>query len=300
MKSRLLFLITALSLTQTVYAGPIFPSRFVTIAPKLRPQSDPSGAKYLTQHGLWANLQKGFKSAGDRFGWSIAFGGILEFFSWSGASLGMQGSIEILADTRNDISFNPQGVNWEEGFIYNQQIGNVELSGGYLHRCVHNVDNLQTTNPEARNMQRTLIYGSLTSRALLRDFYMKGIGMVSAWVGADYYIVTEDYRYPEQQIKLQPDVEQLKLSIDGGFSTRIIGRGVASLYARLGGRLAFYSDTTITDYRAEFGLNIKGEALTMQIFLGGEGLSDDGGSVIPRPSDFFYLGIRFLGNNIAF
>jgi hypothetical protein len=205
----------------------------------------------------------------------------------------------MLADTRNDIGFNPQGVNWEEGFIYNMDLGDIELKAGYLHRCMHNVDNLQTTNPDARNMQRTLIYGSLTSRALLRDVRVKGIGSVSAWLGADYYLVKEDYRYPEQQIKLQPDVEQLQFSIDGGFTTRIIGRGVASLYTRLGGNLAFYSDTTTTDYRAEFGLNIKGEAMTMQVFLGGEGLSDDGGSVIPRPSDFFYIGIRFMGNNIG-
>lgn len=299
MMFRLLFLVIVFCSSQLALAGPIFPSRFVTISPKLRPKSDPNGMKFLTQHGLWGNLQKGFTSAGDRYGWSITVGGILEFFSWPGAAFGMEGSIEMLADTRNDIGFNPQGVNWEEGFIYTMELGDIQLSGGYLHRCMHNVDNLVTTNLEARDMQRTLIYGSLTSQALLSNVRLKGIGTISAWLGADYYIVAEDYRFPEQPIKLQPDVEQLKFSIDGGFTTRIIGRGSASLYTRLAGNFAVYSDTTTTDYRAEFGLQIKGEGLTMQVFVGGEGLSDDGGSVIPRPSDFFYVGVRFVGNNIS-
>ena len=300
MKIRLLLqIVAALTLAHSCIAGPIFPSRFLTVAPKLRPKSDNSGMKFLTQHGLWGNLQRGFKTGGDRYAWSIAFGGILEFFSWPGASLGMQGDIEVLADSRNDIGFNPQGVNWEEGFLYNFSLDKFQISTGYLHRCMHNVDNLVTTNPEARDMQRTLIFGSLTAQALLSDVRLKGIGTVTAWLGADYYVVKEDYRYPEQTVNLQPDVGQMQFSVDGGFSARIIGRGIASLYTRLGGNIAFYSDTMTTDYRAEFGLALKGEEMTMNIFIGGEGLSDDGGSVIPRSSDFFFVGVRFMGNNIS-
>jgi hypothetical protein len=279
-------------------AGPFTPSRFVIIAPKLRPKDDTTGTRYLTQHGLWANLQKGFKSAGDRFGWSIAFGGILEFFSWPGASLGMQGGIEILADTRNDISFNPQGVNWEEGFIYSQQVGIVELSGGYLHRCVHNVDNLQTTNPEAKDIQRTLIYGSLTTRAVMRDTSTNDNFRFHTYVGADYYVITEDYRYPEQTNKISPDVEKLKLSLSVGNYVELL-LGDNALYARYSVLGAIYSDTLGVSLRGELGINIPGEAINMQIFLGTEAFTDDGGGVIPRRSNFFFVGLRFFGKNIA-
>jgi hypothetical protein len=281
--------------------GQFSPSRFVTIVPKLRPISDTTGAHYLTQHGLWANLQKGFKSAGDRFGWSIAFGGILEFFSWPGASLGMQGSIEVLSDTRNDIGFNPQGVNWEEGFIYNQQIGFVELSGGYLHRCVHNIDNLQTTNPEARNMQRTLIYGSLTARALIRDLKVitSSLSGTSFSLEADYYLVSEDYRYPEQSLNVGPNVENLIASFTEAFTINFFKIDSTTIYLRGIVTGNIYKDQYGSNAHGEYGVKIGGEAMNMEVFLGGESFDDDGGSIFPRESNFFYLGLRFYGKNIG-
>lgn len=138
MRSFVLFLF----LVTSAAAGPIFPSRQIILAPKFRDKADTArSVRYLSEQGIWGGLSRGFESEGDRYAWSIAFGGGFELVSWQNSNLWLVGDIDVLSDTHNDISFNPRSVFWTEGLLYGIRIASYEIHAGYIHRCKHDIDN---------------------------------------------------------------------------------------------------------------------------------------------------------------
>jgi hypothetical protein len=158
----------------------LFPSRSILFAPAFRDSGDSSrDTRYLTQQGMWGNLSRGFRSEGERFAWDISFGGFFELVQWKHSGISLVGDFEVLADTYNDISFNPRSIFWTEGFLYSLDITTTsdttfpglsrELSFGYIHRCRHDIDNLDY-NTIGAHESRGLIYGSLMARYVLKNF----------------------------------------------------------------------------------------------------------------------------------
>jgi hypothetical protein len=292
-----------LLLASASLAGPIVPSRSFILAPKMREVTDTTkGVKFLRQNGLWGNLARGFKSTDDRFAWSVSFGGIIGFAEWDNSSLYLQGDAEVLADTYNDISFNPRSIFWTEGIVYGLRLDSTnELHLGYIHRCKHDIDNLGS-NKVAANEERTLIYGSLMGKYVARDFYIFDYN-TSTSAQLDMYLVKQDYRIPVERTGYPPSVENLNMSLElaGKFDMREIF-DVLNPYIRLQYKFASYNwfDIITVDTRFEIGFELKGETTTMDVFYGFEYLlNDDMNRPSPVPSNYWYLGFRFIPNNIG-
>ena len=291
-----------ISLTaSSLFAGPIFPSRAIILAPRFRDLTIDTSkdARFLHQQGIWGNLAKGFSSNGDRYGWSVATGGILQFVEWPNCSIFMQGDIEVLADTHNDISFNPRAIFWTEGVVFQYKLSDIELQGGYIHRCKHDIDNLDT-NEIGMHERRTLIYGSAMLRGIMRDVSLFGM-QGSFWAQLDQYLIKQDTRFPDTSRPRNTDIEKLNTSLSFGGKLNIFSLGDVNIYARIVQTFAAYDGfrTLTHDGREEFGLEIKGDALEMNIFYGTENFQDDLNRPLPVNSNYSYIGIRFIGRNIG-
>jgi len=286
-------------------AGPIVPSRSFILAPKMREKTDTTkGVKFLRQNGLWGNLARGFKSTDDRFAWSVSFGGIIGFTEWENSSIYLQGDAEVLADTYNDISFNPRSIFWTEGIMYGMRLGQKsDLHVGYIHRCKHDIDNLGN-NTLAANEERTLIYGSLQGKFVIPDLNL-GLGDLNLNTATSaifhMYVYKQDYRIPSERTEYPPSVDNLNMSLEltGKFDMLEIF-DVLNPYIRLQYKFASYNwfDIITVDSRFEIGFELKGETTTMDVFYGFEYLMDDDmNRALPVHSNYWFLGFKFYQNN---
>jgi hypothetical protein len=294
-----------LLLASAALAGPIVPSRSFILAPKMREKTDTTkGVKYLRQNGLWGNLARGYKSEGERFAWSVSFGGIIQFAEWENSSLYLQGDAEVLADTYNDISFNPRTIFWTEGIMYGMRFDEYrELHIGYIHRCKHDIDN-SGNNVVGPNEERTLIYGSLQGKFIARNFELPPNYLLETfhiYTTLDYYLVKQDYRIPQEYSDSGNSVEDLTFSLDVGAKYHFTSIGDVLPYLRLAAKISGYKwfEEIATDIRGEFGAELKGEGTTMDIFFGVEGLKDDMNRPLPVNSNYWYIGVRFIANSIG-
>jgi hypothetical protein len=286
----------------------LFPSRCFIPAVSFRDPADTNASvKYLTQQGMWGNLSRGFRSEGERFAWDISFGGFFELVQWKHSGISLVGDFEVLADTYNDISFNPRSIFWTEGFLYSLDITRTsdtafpglsrELSFGYIHHCRHDVDNLDY-NTVGAHESRGLIYGSLMARYVLKNFYFQG---TTFDLQLDQYLIRQDDRVPVTTTKPY-DINKLNASISLGFRVDAFHWGDVPFYFR-----GFWTESVYNSYKdwtshmhSEIGCELSGAGTRMNIFIGTEGFDkDDLNRPMPVSSDFLYIGFRFIGKNVG-
>ena len=296
-----LFILFLLFFASSALAGPIFPSRSFILAPKFREKSDTTkGAKFLRQQGIWGNIARSFGSEGERSATSISFGGLIEFVQWENSYISLLGDVEVLADPYNDISFNPRAIFWTEGFVYGYRFDERELQFGYIHRCRHEIDNLDK-NTVGTGESRNLIYGSLMARLVDRDWTIWGMNW-DKWIQMDKYIIREDARIPSTSERGKTDINKLDGSLGAGVKIEFLTLGDAKCYFRYNMTLSAYNSfkNISGDSRAELGIRLSGDAATMNIFLGlEEFLDDDLNRPTPTGSKYVYVGFRFIGKNVG-
>ncbi len=138
--------------------------------------------------------------------WNIFFGQSIDLYRWSSfGSVSFQAHQEITANERNDISFNPRSISWEEELIVR---GLASIYGTYtslsvFHRCKHDVDN---SDQEQRDkivpgliQKRSLILsGVAIQQSTGPDFIFSGRSdwRCNAELRAETYLIHHDYRYP--------------------------------------------------------------------------------------------------------
>src|SRR5207249_2000646 len=144
--------------------------------------------------GYWAQLHRGFGSDSDRWGWSVSMGAIWEFARFGGnRSLFAITGMELIADTHNNITFNPHGAVWEEGIVYAEHDRSLDWQLGAMYRCRHDIDNGDPNQYSDVFGGRTLIYCSLAGKAIWKSDKLFGLNIpTKAWLHADAYMIRED------------------------------------------------------------------------------------------------------------
>jgi hypothetical protein len=305
----------------TAVAGPAFPTRGFLIAPKWdtaalgtivpKPGRTAADTTSVFDHaGYWAQVQRGFGSDSDRWGWSVTMGGIFEFARWSGnkSLFGFTG-MELTANTHNDISFKPRGATWEEGLMYAvHENSNFDWQIGSIYRCRHDLDNIDPAGYSDINQQRTIIYCSLSGKAIWSSPQLFGMNMpTTAWLHADAYLVREDYRIPESDNDSGTNFKNIAWSFGPSFHSELAEWGRNNLYLTVFTNLtSFGRDTGFTnrfasiskltfDDHLELGYEFHGRVGRIQFYAGWEQWQDDGQTPIPRDSKYAILGIRVTG-----
>jgi hypothetical protein len=316
--STALIVISILSFHNTIcVAGPISPSRGILIRPNWETGTSDT-TETLGEIGTWGSVYHGFKSANDEFGWSIDIGALIEFARWGeSSSLIAVTDMELSAKTNNDIYFSPRGGFWEEGILYNWRAENLDWQFGYLHRCRHDLDNGDSIARSGAPLERTLIYGSFTGKAISKPFNLFHATdpkewKTIVWLTGDLYVFREDYRQTSGPTSLQPNFHDILFSIGANAAINLfrIGPGVA--YIRGGANFSAFGidgslphsfthiESTTLDGRIEIGYQSEGRAARLQLFTGWENFNDDGSTPIPENSHFTLLGVRLSGTALTY
>lgn len=290
--------------------GQNIPDRIVIIDPLGDTAAAGEGLALLPGTRLYGEFARYSSGSGTDHRWNAKLGGYGEFVRWDASwSIAVAGTMEVIVDPNNDISFNPRAIFWEEGLIISARApwsGNGAVQFGYMHRCKHDIDNAEKTTLGGEPEQRTLIYSGPFLRLLNRPAKILD-GPVELRVGGalrfDYFVHTLDSRWNPRYAESQPNLEDLTAAING--TVRIEGRfgdGPFGLHAGGNWMLALASPRGegMEGFGSlpfvELGLDIRnpgGGAFT--IFARGERQRDGGIGTRPKPADLFLFGVRIGG-----
>ncbi|MDP4200074.1 MAG: hypothetical protein Q8922_06345 [Bacteroidota bacterium] len=294
------------------FAGPIFPTRGFLLQPKWYQKTDTTSM--FDHGGYWASLQRGLGSDSDRWGWDISMGAAWEFARWSGnkSLFGFAGT-ELTANTHNDISFKPRGVDWEEGLAYAvKESDRFGWQLGTIYRCRHDLDNIDPRGYTGIGGQRTLIYCSLSGKTIFTAERILGLHIpTTSWLHADAYLIREDYRIPDSDAAYPPEYNHLAWSFGEAFSSKLAAWERSSVYLSMNINSSAFSNNTgfldrfasvqkiTVDSRAELGYAFEGRMGRIQFYGGYESWEDDGQVPIPRNASYATLGIRVTGSDMV-
>lgn len=166
----LLILFSLILLSVSPAGAQNFPDRTIVLDPLADRDADTAGFTWLNATRLYAEFARYSNGSGPHHRWNAKTGGYVEIARWDSSwSIAITGTMEMVADPYSDIAFNPRAIFWEEGILATTRLGSdASLLFGYMHRCKHDIDNLEPYLLEGKIEQITLIYSSLTARLNLR------------------------------------------------------------------------------------------------------------------------------------
>jgi hypothetical protein len=188
-----------------------FTERFFILNPLLQRihTSSPTELRWATTFQSWGGFDGYALVRDDEHAWRNQLGSVAEIFRIGNlASLALLSAVEHVANAKNDISFNPRAVWWEEGLFFTQRVDTNAAEKlpsfwqvGYYHRCKHEIDNLLDARTE-----RVLIYGSLTGKYIWQ--IPLGLQRLLVAARADVFTIYRDYRTPDR-FDVQPSYNNL-------------------------------------------------------------------------------------------
>jgi hypothetical protein len=211
----LLHLVAAAALAATPLAAQVLPDRIVVLDPMSDRSLDTAGFTWLNGARLYAEFAR--YTPGDRdHRWNAKTGGVVEVLRWdSTANVTIIGTMEVVVDPNNDIAFNPRAIFWEEGVLVTvaprlEYVPPIQI--GYVHRCKHDIDNLEILVGGGPREQRTLIFSGILVRMLLRETpLVTGDWIVSASgsLRLDRYLHRLDDRLDPDARLVGNDIEEM-------------------------------------------------------------------------------------------
>ena len=287
----------------------VLPDRVVILDPLGDPTRDTAGYTWLNGAHMYAEFSR-YLPGDSNHRWSARLGGVAELVRWdSSADISIIGTMEIVMDPLNDISFNPRAIFWEEGLVAGFRLGDgIGLQAGYVHRCKHDIDNLEITL-RGRREQRTLIYSGLLTRVLFRRRpIVDGAWRVdvSGAVRNDFFMHLLDDRIDIETRGRGNDIEALvdALNIVGRIEARprdarwrlqASANFMASVFGATPGFSERFSNAVVLGSLpyVELGfalVNPRGS--TFAIFVRNESYRDGGVASIPEAANITMLGVR--------
>ncbi len=235
--------------------------------------------------GGWAGFGNFPYSSDDHHLWYQDLGGYVELWRrGSTASLLLTGQIQFIADPHNAINFNPRAIFWEEGLLYTRDLQNGYLQLGFMHRCKHDIDNLD------RGEQRSLIFSSFitryqrSSRLFTRDDLM-------IMAGYERYLITWDRRIPRALEEHPPDWNNLsrQLTLNLHWHANPHGSGVI---AETQLHLILAGSDLLLNRGASIGWQFHRSGGAFRFALNYEYLHDSGIPAIPSDVHLISFGIQ--------
>lgn len=235
--------------------------------------------------GGWAGFGHFAYSSDRHHLWYQDLGGYVELWrQGSTQSLLLTGQIQFIADPHNDINFNPRAIFWEEGLIYTLSLSPGFLQAGFLHRCKHDIDNLD------KGEERSLIFSSLTVRyqqplSLFRENDLLLMGVY------DNYLITYDRRTPRALEEQGIDWNDLQneFTLQAHWHHEPMGSG-PFLDARI--NLISLDNKLFVNHGASTGWHVHRSGGAFRISLTYEYLHDSGIPAIPEGVHLVGIGIR--------
>lgn len=233
--------------------------------------------------------------------WNVALGGALEVIGGAQWNVQFETVVDLVVDPGNDIGFNPRAFIWHEALVVTRAAGAQQWQLGYVHRCKHDVDNLERYETTGIYEQRSIMLGSVMARWRRLPIEVAGWG-VRPLVQADAFILRQDQRFPVATRDLVPkanenlaslraalEVERQvtpRLRVGAAFDARAT---VAAEEVQGSG-----SETLRWDGSVELFATVLGDARHVRIFVRHEELHDTLLRTDPRPASLTSIGLRLM------
>jgi hypothetical protein len=292
--------------------GQNFPDRLVAYDPLANHTPDSTDFDWLVAERIHIEFARYSNGSGSSHRWNAKLGGFIDLARWDSIwSIALAGTMEIVIDPNNSVSFNPRSIFWEEGLLVSRRIGsNIVLQLGGMQRCKHDIDNLELSYNTGLPEERTLIFSGASLRLLVRpDTFLPGINFLRGGLSLrnEYYVHLLDHRIPSEANEADNHLDRLiNTFIVGGRlqlrspGSRIGGHLSGSLMMSVvGGRLHEenrFSDLSLVTSvpYLELGcdlFNPGGSGLTL--FVRGEWQQDAQILPVPQPATLVLFGVRF-------
>lgn len=209
---------------------------------------------------------------------------------------------ELTANPYNDISFNPRTVRWEEQVSIHAGYRGWLVSGGIVHRCKHDIDNLFGPHEESPTspapIQRTVIVTGPTAQ-ITAPAYNTIAGTVGLSGGLEWYAfnVSDNRALASPLLGSWASMQGaawLRASLLNGLSQSTYIR--ASYWASIPWFSSRYTGPGdkpfLHEAHAEVALGMKGASASLEMWFAAEHLFDDVSTVGSGPTSFGQLGIR--------
>lgn len=255
--------------------------------------------------GVEANRSWG--SAYQEQAWQFRLHGVIETYRFTDSADDVQWTTslelhnELTANPFNDITFNPRTMRWEEFALVHMSAPTFSARGGWLHRCKHDIDNLDGPNETSIDavspVQRTVILSGPTIGFMLAP-YKTSLGTFTVSAAAEWFLIAEDYRRPIANAvgswsRMQGAVwmraaYRVPVSAALAFHSNL-WMSIPWFSSRMG---APESSFVTADARAEVCASIIGGSALMDVVLSAEHTFDELSYLNARPSTYLQLGLR--------
>ncbi|NOY05073.1 MAG: hypothetical protein GXO82_00310 [Chlorobi bacterium] len=262
------------------------------------------GEGFLSSMTFWGEFGQYIVERDRDHRWVVSLGGNAELFRSGMWDLNFETNVHLVVDPNNNITFNPRAFIWEEGIVLGLKNGSQVWNFGYLHRCKHDVDNLELLRTSKREEERALIYGSIFARWTKKAMRFKGWD-VEPLAAVHVYVIVQDQRFPIYTRKLAPSVQ----SFQGALRGRITASKILSRVYRMGATVdirittlgpleeasRFSSIERIqVNPACEIFWDFLGKAAALRVFLRYTYDPDNFIAPQPRKSSLMALGLRLL------
>ncbi len=182
--------------------GVVLPDRSILLNPLSHNTGD-SGFQFLPQIGGWGELDKYWKITGDsEHNFSTRLGAAAEAFRvGNGLDFTLSSDVELVANADSAISFNPRAIFWQEAFVLGAALDSGFMQLGYVHRCRHDVDNIEVQDTTGERRELVLIYDSVFARWISGESALTDSAAAPfatrIYLRADVFVLTTDDRSVE-------------------------------------------------------------------------------------------------------
>ncbi len=259
---------------------------------------------FLSSLALWGEFGQYVVARDINHRWVVSLGGNMELFRSGMWDINFETNIHLVVDPNNNITFNPRAFIWEEGIVLGVKNGAQVWSFGYLHRCKHDVDNLELLRTSNREEERALIYGSIFARWTRKPLRFIGWD-IEPLVAAHVYVIVQDQRFPIFTRKLAPSVQSFQGALRARCTasktlarTYRTGATIDIRVTSLGPRNAAGRFSSVARIQVnpagELFWDFLGKAAALRVFLRYTYDPDNFISPQPQSSSLMALGVRLL------
>ncbi|MFC1669337.1 hypothetical protein ACFL20_03035 [Spirochaetota bacterium] len=292
-----------------------FPDRYINLNP-LAHEIKNGGFSIFPIIGGWGEFGKYSSSASDfEHNYNAKLGVAAEFFRYKNLlTLMVSSDIELVANPRSEINFNPRSFFWQEGFIFIYNFNYFYGQIGYIHRCKHDIDNLEILDEEGERKERVIIYDSILLKFVSRKLNLLGHEFFPLetilFLRGDFFVYTDDdiIWSVEPGLKERSSFNNLKTSFQFGLTTDLIKYEFFALYFK--GQYAIniftYGDSNsnktfgASSYVFEMGLSIMGGGGRMNLFFNYEYQYDTAINPYRENAHLLLIGLRIYDNRVYY
>ncbi len=259
----------------------------------------PLGIIRAVEFGAEAALHLEPKTSDHR--WNVALGGAMEIVGGPSWNIQFETVVDLVVDPGNDIGFNPRAFIWHEALLLTRAADAQQWQIGYVHRCKHDIDNLERYEITGSYDQRSIMLGSLMVRWMRLPLEVAGWNLRPT-VQADAYILRQDQRFPESTRILTPKMNEAIASLRTALEVERHVMPRLRVGAAVDARATIAaeevqgsgSETLRWDGAAELFVTILGDARNVRIFLRHEEVHDTLLGTNPRGASLTSIGLRLM------